>query len=217
MLEFYNLNGWILFKNIIPKKYTEKLKNISISLTREISEKNLLGTKSPVGPYKFWEGIGCASFFNEELFSFYTSDIMYEVATTLLNSKIIYLYNDQIVYKVPEITSNLQFPEHTDNSLGPNKNNSIHTVNCICVLDTFTENNGPIEVYIKNGYKTILAEEGDILCIRGDTLHRSYPNQSATPRGVYACVYTEYPLEYENYYTMKFPDATTEGLCRRAR
>lgn len=186
----YKTNGWSWLKQVIPPTVVKDVRARALALI----ETNIPGEPSVYGPYEKWEGgIGCASSYDPNLMKYYTSPFALEIAKSILGPDI-WLYNDQIVYK---ITPNVYFPPHTDNSFGPNKDNSIHTVNCVWVLDDFTLLNGPI--CIKN--KPILAKAGDMICIRGDTLHSSKPNISGIPRIVYACVYSSKKLVYQNFYS----------------
>lgn len=186
----YEASGWLWLKQVIPTSILNNVKRRALLLIKN----NTPGEPSIYGsPIKWEGGIGCASSHDPHLMKYYTSPFALEIAENILGPNI-WLYNDQIVYKINPHT---HFPPHTDNSLGPNTDNAIHTVNCVWVLDNFTLLNGPI--CIEN--KPILAKAGDMICIRGDTIHSSKPNISGIPRIVYACVYSSEKLVYQNFYS----------------
>ena len=72
----------------------------------------------------------------------------------------------------------------------------IKTMNCMIVLDDFTDDNGAF--YIKNihtdSWDTIYPKVGDILLMNGDTYHKSGNNISENSRAVYICVYSTEPF-----------------------
>lgn len=201
--DFYNEHGWVLLRNVISNKTTEELRSIGIKLRKWVDTK--LGEPSKYGPVSHWKGIGCAGMYNKKLLQFYQSDIMFTLASKILGTEDIWLFNDQMVIKLPG--DNFEFGAHFDNQYGnENKDGSIHTVNIGVALDDFTDENGTIEVLdVKTDeWVSIYPKAGDILAINGNTIHRSNPNTSDKPRGLYACVYSEAQINLDNFYTEKF-------------
>ena len=130
---------------------------------------------------------------------------MYNLATSLLGKEDIWLFNDQIVIKKPN--DNFVFPEHTDDDVvSVNKDYKIETVNISVILDDFTNENGTLEILsqLTKNWVTTYPKKGDIVAIRGNTLHRSGENKSSESRGLLACVYTEEKLNVDMFYTEKF-------------
>jgi hypothetical protein len=83
---------------------------------------------------------------------------------------------------------------------------SIHTVNLSVVLDDFTPWNGTLSLQNEDDgeWVTVYPKAGDIIAIRGSTLHKSTENISMSPRGLYACVYTESPMNMTGFYNTLF-------------
>jgi ectoine hydroxylase-related dioxygenase (phytanoyl-CoA dioxygenase family) len=128
---------------------------------------------------------------------------MKNLAREILGDEV-YLFNDQIVIKLPN--DRLRFEPHKDNQYGPNSDGSIHTVNMSWILDDFTEENGTLEIQNQDDgeWVTIYPKKGDIVAIHGNTYHRSGKNKTIYSRGLYACVYTESPINLEGFYTQRF-------------
>lgn len=202
-LQLYNERGWVILPDVIPTELLDIAREKGQKLRRMIQERNLQGQPAPFGSEKFWDGIGCAMMYEEELRHCYLAPFMHEIACTLLDTKTPYLFNDQIVYKMGD-DPNFVFEPHYDNQYGPNINNEIHTVNCSWILEDHTIENGCM--YIDG--QPILAQAGDIVAIRGDTIHESSANTTDAPRGLYACVYTEQPITLDNFYTDEFRIST---------
>ena len=198
-LQHYNEHGWVILEDIIPSELLSIAKDKGQKLRRWIQENNLQGTPAPYGSGEHWNGIGCAMMYEKELEKCYLAPFMKEIAVTLLNTSTPYLFNDQIVYKMGD-DPDFFFEPHYDNQYGPNINNEIHTVNCSWILDDHTIENGCM--WIDDIPMT--ASEGSIVCIRGDTIHQSSANLTGVPRGLYACVYTEKPIELDNFYGQLF-------------
>jgi|SaaInlV_125m_DNA_1040241.scaffolds.fasta_scaffold67289_1 hypothetical protein len=195
----YHDTGWLWLRDVIPEEYLHTARKVGQELATKVYARQ--GQLSPHGPRRFWKGVGCASAFDKRLTPLYRSKLMYDLSNSLLEQS--YLYNDQIVYKMP-FHPEFSFGPHCDNMFGPNTDHAIHTINFSWVLDDFTTDNGPLEIYDQGEYKTLLAKAGDIIAIRGDTFHRSENNNSGIARGLYACVYTEQPIQFENFYSEKF-------------
>lgn len=205
-IQQYQDTGWLWIRDALSDDFIKTARTVGQELAAMVHTR--VGKPSPHGSSTYWKGVPCASAFNSKLLPLYRSELMYDLSHDLLGQS--YLYNDQIVYKMPLHQGQFFFEEHYDNQFGPNVNNEIHTVNFSWVLDDFNEQNGPIEVYDQNQYRTLLAKAGDIIAIRGDTYHRSAPNTTTKPRGVYACVYTQRPILFENFYSEKFTEYTEQ-------
>jgi len=193
----YKEHGWVHIMNVIPHDLMSIVHQSSVRL-KQIALENEL-TPAPYGTRIHWKGLGCASKYDNKLWECYKSDINREIATTLLETENIYLYNDQIVLKLPK--EEFEFEEHYDNQYGTNKDNKIHSINLSWILDDFTYENGTLNM---NG-EIIYPRKGDIIAIRGDTLHSSKPNMSEHSRLLYACVFTaDEPVINENFYREKW-------------
>jgi 23S rRNA U2552 (ribose-2'-O)-methylase RlmE/FtsJ len=178
----FKKNGYILIPNCIPKNDIENCKNLCLSIRN--SEYNKV--------------ISVASFLSPELFEYYTSDFMYDIATQLLETDELYLFNDQIVVKLPN--EDFKFEKHTDNAYGPHNELALKgvfkTITCAWVLDDFTEENGPVSILNTNTnqWDVPLPKKGDMIIWDGNTLHESSINQSNKERAVWLCVYSTQDL-----------------------
>jgi len=191
MLDKYKKEGWVHIKSAIPQHQINNLRTKAI-LWREWVDTRI-GQPTKMGPPKHWKGLGCAGAYDEYLLEFYRSDLMYEYSSTLLETKDVWLYNDQLVVKLAE--DSFQFKTHTDN-----ETKGTNSVNLCVILDDFTDLNGTLQ--IKN--QKIYPRAGDIVAIHGDTPHSSKPNHTNKPRCLYACVYTGSQVIFENFYKTPF-------------
>ena len=191
---FYDTHGWVHLENQIPIDVISIVREKGVKLRLWVNDK--IGQPSKYGTPVYWKGVGCAGMYDQYLMDFYTSDQMYEIASAFLKTKDVWIYNDQMVVKLPE--DNLYFGKHTDNIF-----DGINSVNLCVILDDFTdENGGALTVYNTNdGVKlTLYPKKGDIVAIQGDTWHESNLNNSNEPRGLYACVYADEMVDFQNYY-----------------
>lgn len=195
----YDEHGWCVLPTVIPSTLLDLTREKGLKLRRWIEDNNLQGTPAPYGEDKHWNGLACAMMYEKDLEHCYLAPFMHDIVCTLLDTQTPYLYNDQMVYKLGG-DEKWGFEQHYDNQFGPNQHNEIHTVNCSWILDDHTIDNGCMWI----GGQPILAQAGDIVCIRGDTTHSSYPNTTDVPRGLYACVYTEKRIKYKNFYEREF-------------
>ena len=190
-INFYTDNGYLHLRNQIENSVVEEIKK------RGIRQRSWVDEKPVANPV--------AGKYDQYLHRFYRSKFMYNLATSLLGQDDIWLFNDQVVIKKPN--DKFVFPEHTDNdTVEGNKDYKIETVNISIILDDFTDENGTLEIYSKltNNWETVYPKKGDILAIRGNTLHRSGENKSSNSRGLFACVYTEEKIEFGKFYSEKF-------------
>ena len=174
--------GYLIIPNCISENMIEDCKNTCLSI-RNSSEKKI---------------IAVASFLSPELFRYYTSDFMYDIATQLLETEDIYLFNDQIVIKLPN--EDFKFEKHTDNGYGPHNDLALKgvfkTITCAWVLDDFTNENGPVSILNKqtNEWDIPLPKKGDMIIWDGNTLHESSINKTNKERAVWLCVYSTHDL-----------------------
>lgn len=202
-IESYKENGWLLIPNIIPSKYLSIAKEKGLPLVKWSREN--IGKPALAGPSNLNLHVGCAGAFEEELMNLYTSKFSYDLVSSILETEDIFLFNDQMVYKFPG--DQLKFEAHTDNQFGAeNRSGKIHTVNMAWILDDMTDENGTLELQSTNTGEWIklYPKAGDILAINGNCPHKSGPNNSDNPRGLYACVYSESQINLANYYTEPF-------------
>ena len=184
--------GYILIPNCISNNIIDDCKDICLSIRN--SNQNKI--------------IAVASFLSSKLFTYYTSDFMYDIATQLLETDIIHLFNDQIVVKLPN--ENFKFEKHSDNAYGPHNDLALKgefkTITCAWILDDFTEENGPVSILNKhtNEWDTPLPKKGDMVVWDGDTLHHSSINKSNKERAVWLCVYSTHDLTSFKPYNSEF-------------
>jgi len=147
----FKKEGYVVIHNHIPNHMIDKCKQECLSIKHSIITNNLEGTKKNFGSETYWKGIDVASFLSADLFEYYTSDLMFDVAKQLLETDDLYLFNDQIVVKLPN--ENFEFVPHTDNEYGPNNDlalqNKFKTITCAWILDDFTIDNGPVAILNK--------------------------------------------------------------------
>ena len=180
-----------LIENIIPFDIVEYLQSYTLKVKERIKEYE--GKPKSNGSGIYWKGLDMASSCdlssdeeNKKLYDIYTSKFMYDIITPYIPTP--YLFNDQIVVKEPY--EEFSFEPHRDNQYGPFPNDEeLLTINCMLVLDDFTEKNGAISV-LDDEWITLYPKVGDILMIEGNTYHSSKINLSNQPRRAYLCVYS---------------------------
>ena len=196
-----------LLKNKIPAEIVKYLQSYTLEVKERILP--LEGQEKPNGSGIYWRGLDMASqspvssdIENDKLYSVFASRFMYDVITEFIPEP--YFFNDQIVVKQPH--ESFLFEEHRDNQYGPYPNDkTLVTINCMLILDDYTDENGAINV---DG-KTLYPKTGDILLIEGNTLHSSNNNNTDNPRRAYICVYSDRPIGKDfqkGFYYHKFDD-----------
>jgi len=189
----YKEHGWVHIENVIPQNLIDIVTEVSQDC-KQIAVENE-HTPAPYGTRIHWKGLGCASKYEPRLLECYKSEVNRRIATELLETDILYLYNDQIVLKLPN--EEFEFEEHYDNQYSSNRDNRIHSVNLSWILDDFTDDNGTLNM----SGQQIYPKKGDIVAIRGDVIHSSKPNISNKSRLLYACVFNgNEPVIHENFY-----------------
>jgi len=189
----YKEHGWVHIENVIPQNLIDIVTEVSQEC-KQIAVENE-HTPAPYGTRIHWKGLGCASKYEPRLLECYKSEVNRRIATELLETDILYLYNDQIVLKLPN--EEFEFEEHYDNQYSSNRDNRIHSVNLSWILDDFTDDNGTLNM----SGQQIYPKKGDIVAIRGDVIHSSKPNISNKSRLLYACVFNgNEPVIHENFY-----------------
>lgn len=193
-IKMYINKGWKHFPSVFTKEEIEPILAIGLDMRKTTEE------------FSTWSGISCAGRFNNDLFDLYTSQKMLDLSKRILGDTV-YFFNDQVVIKLPN--ENFHFEAHYDNQYGPNKENKIHTCNFCVILSDMDKTNGTLEVknHDTGEWNRLVLKQGDVVAIRGDTYHRSGINTSQSPRGLYACVYTEQPLELKDFYYTEFNKA----------
>lgn len=198
--------GYILIEDIIPSKVVSPTRRIAINLKRDkVSE---LGKPRKWGTGTYWRGIEMASKIEEELFFTYIHPFMQQIVPVFLGTKKIYLFNDQVVVKLPK--EDFSFPEHYDNQYGPDPegalNNEFKTINFMLVLTNTSKESGALEILNKktNQWDLIEAKAGDIIAIDGNTYHRSENNNTSKVRAMYACVYANKKMDFHGFYNEKW-------------
>lgn len=195
----FKKSGYIQLKNVISIEDIDVVRRIALDFKNEIIDNNLLGTPKKTGVDRYWRGLDMASTMSSKLYEYYTSNIMYQIATSLLETEEVYLFNDQVVVKLPN--EEFDFVQHTDNSFGPNNemalNNEFKTITCCWVLDDFNLENGPVSILDKgdNEWKLPLPKRGDIVIWDGNTIHKSDKNTTNLERCVWLCIYSTVNLK----------------------
>ena len=202
----FDKQGYILIKDIIPSVILSPTRRYSINLKRDkVSE---LGKPREHGTGTYWRGIEMASKINEDLLFSYIHPFMQQIVPVFLNTKEIYLFNDQVVVKLPN--EEFSFPEHFDNQYGPDPdgalNGDFQTINFMWALTNVPKESGALEIKNKetSNWDLVEAEAGDIIAIDGNTYHRSGHNQTDKIRAMYACVYSTKQMNFEGFHNRRW-------------
>ena len=194
-LETFNSQGYIHLKNVIPPNLLKISQVETLHMKNHLVKKGVIGLQRyDAGTGQWWGGIEMASSLNSRLLKCYTDNFMYDLSSYYLNTQNVFLFNDQVVVKLPN--EEFQFNEHFDNQYGPDlhesRNGIYKTINFSWILDDFTDESGTLELCnTSNGeWEKLYPKTGDIIAIEGNTLHRSSENRSNKPRRLYACVYS---------------------------
>jgi len=188
--------GYIHLKQVIPQELLKEVRTRSIQLKNKY--KSFEGKPRHNGSGVFWKGLELASTLDPNLWKAYTSNFMLEIAKKYLQEEKIYLFNDQVVVKLPN--EDFYFDPHCDNQFGPNPEGALKgefkTINCCWILTNMPEETGPLSCFNKqtNEYELLPAQAGDIIIIEGNTLHSSTENKSDKIRALYACVYSTHAI-----------------------
>ena len=147
--------GYILIEDIIPSKVVSPTRRIAINLKRDkVSE---LGKPRKWGTGTYWRGIEMASKIEEELFFTYIHPFMQQIVPVFLGTKKIYLFNDQVVVKLPK--EDFSFPEHYDNQYGPDPegalNNEFKTINFMLVLTNTSKDFSDCSAFMRSSIKSV--------------------------------------------------------------
>ena len=204
--KLFKKQGYIHLKDVIPTKQLKIARREAINLKRDkISE---LGKPKSYGTGKWWRGIEMASRESEELFMCYIHPFMQQIVPVFLNTQKIYLFNDQVVVKLPN--EDFSFPEHFDNQYGPDPegalNNEFQTINFMWALTNVSKESGALEIKNKDTgeYDLVEAKAGDIIAIDGNTYHRSDHNKTDKIRAMYACVYSTKQMDFEGFHNRQW-------------
>jgi len=198
-LELYNRNGYLILENCVPIDVLSYLKKYTLILKeRMISNPDFETFTKPNGSgyYGRWHDMASASPLaseseNKKLFDIYTSKMMYEISVKYLQTEEVYLFNDQVVVKLPQ--EEFLYESHRDNEYGPYPvRQDLKTMNCMLVLDNFSDENGAFHIKNKDTrqWESVSLFEGDILVMDGNTYHKSGKNKSDSHRRVYICHYS---------------------------
>ena len=202
----FDKQGYLLIEDIIPSVILAPTRRMAINLKRDkISE---LGKPREHGTGTYWRGIEMASKLEEELMFSYLHPFMQQIVPVFLNTQKIYLFNDQVVVKLPN--EDFSFPEHFDNQYGPDPegalNNEFQTINFMWALTNVSKESGALEIKNKETgeYDLVKAKAGDIIAIDGNTYHRSDHNKTDKIRAMYACVYSTKLMDFEGFHNRQW-------------
>ncbi len=205
----FNKQGYIHLKNVIQPELLAHTRYQSITLKKHYQQ--FEGQPRSNGSGQFWKGLEMASTLQPLLFESYTHPDMLEIAKSFLQVNEPYLFNDQVVVKLPNET--FSFDPHYDNQYGPDPEGALKgkfkTINCCQILTDMPEETGPLSCFNTQTqqYDLLPANAGDIIVIDGNTLHSSTHNRSSKIRALYACVYSTHSIGnfQSGYYVQKFP------------
>ena len=219
-LEEYKTNGYTIIQNFLTEEELSIAQYETLKLKRWFNIYKKDGQLKNFGTGQYWKGIEMAGVLSRPLMNLYTSEKQYDLATTVLETTEIYLFNDEVVVKNPHET--FDFLIHTDNEFGPDPDAALRgdyrSVNICWMLDDITEVNGPISFLNKktNEWETPYPKKGDVVVFDGNTTHSSTHNRSDSIRRCWATVYTtknigyffnnkKWPLKhFKGFYTEKF-------------
>ncbi len=186
--KLFKKQGYIHIEDVIPMDMLKLARRESINLKR-----NTTTAFNKVG------SIDMASKVNENLMMCYIHPFMQQIVPVFLETKDIWLFNDQAVVKLPN--EDFTHPEHYDN-----KSDDYKTVNYIWVLTNSTKESGALE--IKNNktgkWELLEANAGDLIVIEGKTLYRSNKNTTDKPRAMYACTFSDAEHKSDGFHDMKW-------------
>mgnify|MGYP003684302525 FL=1 len=205
----FNKQGYIHLKGIINSQLLSFTRYHSIELKKYY--KQFEGQPRDNGSGTYWKGLEMASTLNPLLFEAYTDSTMLEIAKSFLQVDEPYLYNDQVVVKLPG--DDLHFEPHYDNQYCKDPEAALRgefkTINCCQILTDMPEETGPLSCFNNQTqqYDLLPANAGDIIVIDGNTLHSSTINRSNKIRALYACVYSSHSIGnfQSGFYVQKFP------------
>ena len=198
----FDEQGYYLIKNAIEPTLLAHTRFRAIELKED--KMHLEGQPREWGTGTFWKGIEMASKLDKELFKCYTHPSLFRIVSTLLDTKTPYLFNDQVVVKMPN--EDFDFGEHFDNQYGPDPigalNGDFKTINFMWALTKVPKKSGALEILNKktNQWDLVTAKEGDIIAIEGNTYHRSSVNSTNEIRAMYACLYANKKMNFDGFY-----------------
>lgn len=212
----FHTNGYDILSNEVPRETIDYLKSYTLELkNRMISNPKFETDTKPNGSgvYGRFHDMASSSPLaddseNKKLFNVYTSQLMYEICKFYLMRDKIYLFNDQVVVKLPN--EEFSFEPHRDNQFGPFPNRwDLKTLNCMIVLDNIDDDNGGFKVKNRNTlqWDDLKLLQGDVLVMDGNTFHQSGKNNSNLPRRVYIGHYSTEPIGknfQKGYYYKRF-------------
>jgi len=201
--------GYIHLKDVIDPIKLAETRRLAISLKQEYKDKDGEGRDNGTG--KFWLGLEMASTLDPRLWHYYTDPVMFELSKSLLQVNEPYLYNDQVVVKLPG--DDLHFEPHYDNQYCKDPEAALRgefkTINFCQILTNMPEETGPLSCFNNETqqYDLLPADAGDIIAIDGNTPHSSTHNLSNKIRALYACVYSTHNIGnwQSGFFTQKFP------------
>ena len=207
-LEKFKEQGFVHLQNVIEPTLLARTRYLAINLKKQFQ--SFEGQPRRNGSGVFWKGLEMASTLNEQLYPIYTSPIMLELAQTYLEMDNPFLFNDQVVVKLPK--EDFVFAPHFDNQYGVDPVGALRgdfqTVNFCQILTNMPLETGPLSCLNKstNEWEVLPAKAGDIIAIDGNTLHSSTANTSDKIRALYACVYSSAPIGIfeRGYYNVRF-------------
>ena len=98
-VDSFNKQGYIHLKNVIEPNIVAETRHLAIQLRKKYKDQE--GQDRTEGGGIFWKGLEMASILDTRLWGLYTHPNMKEIAKTFLQIEEPYLYNDQVVVKLP--------------------------------------------------------------------------------------------------------------------
>ena len=218
MLSEFKQKGYLHLKQVIPKEIVDETRFRAIQLSKKY--KPLFGEPRHNGSGRFWKGFELASTLDPNMWKLYTAPFMLDIVKTYLETDTPYLFNDQVVVKLPN--EEFSFPEHFDNQYGPDPegalNGDFQTINFMWALTNVPKESGALEIKNKEtgNWDLVEAEAGDIIAIDGNTYHRSGHNQTDKIRAMYACVYSTKQMNFEGFHNRRWKFCSCkDGIVNR--
>ena len=101
-LETFNSQGYIHLKNVIPPNLLKISQVETLHMKNHLVKKGVIGfQRYDAGTGQWWGGIEMASSLNSRLLKCYTDNFMYDLSSYYLNTQNVFLFNDQVVVKLP--------------------------------------------------------------------------------------------------------------------
>lgn len=190
------MQGYDILRQRIPSTYLDIAQRETLRLKQWMLDENLLGNSSDLGTGTYWQGTETAGRLSRPLKMMYESSMMMELTRSYLGDEF-YLFNDQVVVKMPE--EEFEFEAHFDNQYGQDPEGNFKTINFTWILDDQKD----IRLKTPKGWIQPDLQAGDILVLDGNQIHCSGLNITNKPRRNWCCIYAKERPTLEGFYSEK--------------